>query len=122
MTQLKLSKIGKVVATVAYVALIIFLAWPTHTFNPINWLKIILIIALGAYKVWLRAVSIWDDSFISANVDHEYLWHYIVSFIAVVSTGIGLIGTATISGNDTITFTGLFYIIAVTCTCTAFLL
>lgn len=122
MTQLKLSKIGKAVATVAYITLIVFLAWPTHMDNPLNWLKIVLIIALLAYKSWLKAVSTWDDSFISADVDCEYFWHYVVSFIAVVSTGIGLIKAITISGTDIVTFTGLAYLIVGTCAGTFFLL
>lgn len=122
MTQLKLSKIGKVVVAVTYIALIVFLAWPTHMDNPLNWLKIVLIMALLAYKSWLKAVSTWDDSFISTDVDCEYFWHYIISFIAVVSTGIGLVKAITISGTDIVTFTGLAYLIVVTCLGTLFLL
>lgn len=122
MNELKLSKTGKVIATIAYIALIVFLAWPLHMDNPLNWLKIVLIIALLAYKSWLKAVSTWDDSFISANVDRNYLWHYVVSFIAVVSTEIGLIKALIISGTDIVTFTGLVYLIAVTCAGTLFLL
>lgn len=122
MNQLKLSKIGKAVVSIVYIALIVFLAWPTHMDNPLNWLKIVLIIALLAYKSWLEAVATWDDSFISTDVDCEYLWHYVVSFIAVVSTAIGLIEAIAISGTDIATFTALFYLIASACTGTFFLL
>ena len=122
MTQLKLSKIGKVVATVVYITIIVFLAWPTHMDNPLNWLKIVLILALLAYKLWLKDEATWDDSLISNDVDCEYFWHYVVSFIAVVSTGIGLIKAITISGTDIVTFTGLAYLIVGTCAGTFFLL
>lgn len=122
MTQLKLSKIGKVVATVVYITIIVFLAWPTHMDNPLNWFKIILIMALLAYKSWLKAEATWDDSFISTDIEYEYFWHYVVSFIAVVSTAIGLIEAIAISGTDIATFTALFYLLASACTGTFFLL
>ena len=70
MTQLKLSKIGKVVVAVTYIALIVF--WLGHyiTFNPINWLKIISIIAFIVCHI--KLLNEFDES---------YLFQYIVSFL-----------------------------------------
>lgn len=88
MNQLKLSKIGKVVATVAYIALIVFFAWPLHTFNPINWLKIISIITFIVCHI--KLLNEFDES---------YLFQYIVSFFVAVSVLFGLLGSFSTEPN-----------------------
>jgi len=104
MNQLKLSKIGKLIATIAYIALIIFLAWPLHTFNPINWLKIILIITLIVCHANLPGKC--DDN--------SYLFQYILSFFIMVSVLFGLLGSFSTKPNP-FSFVGLIYLVASFC-------
>ena len=105
MNELKLSKIGKVVATIAYIALIVFLAWPLHTFNPINWLKIILIITLIVCHI--KLLNEFDES---------YLFQYILSFFVTVGILFGLLGSFSTEPNP-FSFVGLIYLIASFCAC-----
>lgn len=110
MTQLKLSKIGKVVVAVTYIALIVFLARPLHTFNPINWLKIISIIAFIVCHI--KLLNEFDES---------YLFQYIVSFFVAVSVLFGLLGSFSTEPNP-FSFVGLMYLIASLCACVLSLL
>ena len=111
MNQLKLSKIGKLVATIAYIALIIFLAWPLHTFNPINWLKIILIITL----------IVCHANLLCKCDDNSYLFQYVLSFFIMVSILFGLLGSFSTKPNP-FSFAGLIYLMASLCACVLALL
>lgn len=110
MNELKLSKIGKVVASIAYIAIIVFLAWPLHTFNPINWLKIILIITLIVCHIKLLN-----------EFDNSYLFQYILSFFIMVSILFGLLGSFSTKPNP-FSFVGLIYLMASLCACVLSLL
>lgn len=115
MNQLKLSKIGKVVATVAYIALIVFLAWPTHMDNPLNWLKAILIIGVCACNAILQGKSVLDGEFISTDIDHDYLPHYLVSCLMTVGIVVGTLTSVYIFGSEDASFVGPVYLILGAC-------
>lgn len=79
MTEIKLSKIGKLIVAIVYIGLLTFLVWPFHMSNPLNWLKAILIIGVCACNAILQGKSALDGEFISTDIDCNYLLHYLVS-------------------------------------------
>ena len=115
MTQLKLSKIGKAVATVVYIGLLVFLVWPFHMGNPLNWLKAILIIGVCAYNAILQGKSALDGEFISTDIDCDYLLHYLVSCLMTVSIVVGTLASIYIFGSEDVSFVGLVYLILGMC-------
>lgn len=115
MNQLKLSKTGKLIATIVYISLIVFLAWPFHMGSPLNWLKVILIVGFLAYNAILHGKSVLDDKFISTNINDDYLPHYMLSSFMTISILIGTFVSIYISLNDIVSDIALLYLILSIC-------
>lgn len=111
MTEIKLSKIGKLIATIAYIGLLTFLVWPFHMGNPLNWLKAILIIGVCACNAILQGKSVLDGEFISTDIDRDYLWHYLVSCLMTAGIAVGTLTSVYIFGNEDASFVGLVYLV-----------
>lgn len=111
MTEIKLSKTGKLITTIAYIGLLVFLVWPFHMGNPLNWLKAILIIGVCACNAILQGKSVLDDEFISTDIEHGYLPHYLLSCLITASIAIGTLVSVYISGNEDASFVGVVYLI-----------
>lgn len=115
MTQLKLSKTGKLITTIVYIGLLVFLIWPFHMGNPLNWLKAILIIGVCACNAILQGKSVLDGEFISTDIEHDYLLHYLVSCLMTVSIVVGTLTSVYIFGNEDVSFVGFVYLILGLC-------
>lgn len=115
MTEIKLSKTGKLIATIAYIGLIVFLVWPFHMGSPLNWLKAILIIGVWACNAILQGKSVLDDEFFSIDIEPGYLRHYLVSWLMTISIFIGTCISLYISLNDDVSFVALIYLILGVC-------
>ena len=115
MTEIKLSKIGKLIATIIYIGLLVFLVWPFHMGNPLNWLKAILIIGVWACNAILLGKSVLDDEFFSIDIEPGYLRHYLVSWLMTISIFIGTCISLYISLNDDVSFVALIYLILGVC-------
>jgi hypothetical protein len=115
MTEIKLSKTGKLIATIAYIGLLTFLVWPFHISNPLNWLKAILIIGICACNAILQGKSVLDGEFISADIDRDYLLHYLVSGLMTISIVVGTLTSVYIFGNEDASFVGLVYLVLGLC-------
>ena len=115
MTEIKLSKIGKLIATIIYIGLLVFLIWPFHMGNPLNWLKAILIIGVCACNAILQGKSALDGEFISTDIDRNYLLHYLVSCLMTVSIVVGTLTSVYIFGSEAASFVGLVYLISGVC-------
>lgn len=115
MTEIKLSKIGKLITTIVYIGLLAFLVWPFNMGNPLNWLKAILIIGVCACNAILQGKSVLDGEFISTDIDRDYLWHYLVSCLMTAGIVIGTCLSIYISRNENVSFVGLVYLILGMC-------
>ena len=115
MTEIKLSKIGKLIATIVYIGLLTFLVWPFHMGNPLNWLKAILIIGVCACNAILQGKSVLDGEFISTDIDRDYLLHYLVSGLMTVSIVVGTLTSVYIFGSEDASLVGLVYLISGVC-------
>lgn len=115
MTEIKLSKTGKLIATIVYVGLLTFLVWPFYMSNPLNWLKAILIIGACACNAILQGKSTLDDEFFSTDIDRDYLPHYLVSGLMTVSIVVGTLTSVYIFGSEDASFVGLVYLISGAC-------
>ena len=115
MTEIKLSKIGKLITTIVYIGLIVFLVWPFHMGNPLNWLKAILIIGVCACNAILQGKSVLDGEFISTDIESGYLLHYLVSGLMTVSIVVGTLASVYIFGNEDASFVVLVYLILGLC-------
>ena len=115
MTEIKLSKIGKLIATIVYIGLLVFLVWPFHMSNPLNWLKAILIIGVCAYNAILQGKSVLDGEFISTDINRDYLPHYLVSWLMTTGIVVGTLTSVYIFGSEDASFVGLVYLISGVC-------
>lgn len=115
MTEIKLSKIGKLIATIIYIGLLVFLVWPFNMGNPLNWLKAILIIGVCACNAILQGKSALNGEFISTDIDRNYLLHYLVSCLMTVSIVVGTLTSVYIFGSEDASFVGLVYLISGVC-------
>lgn len=115
MTEIKLSKIGKLITTIVYIGLLTFLVWPFHMGNPLNWLKAILIIGVCACNAILQGKSVLDGEFISTDIDRDYLLHYLVSGLMTVSIVVGTLTSIYIFGSEDASLVGLVYLISGVC-------
>lgn len=115
MTEIKLSKIGKLIATIIYIGLLAFLIWPFNMGNPLNWLKAMLIIGACACNAILQGKSVLDGEFISTDIDRNYLPHYLVSCLMTAGIVIGTCLSIYISRNENVSFVGLVYLILGMC-------
>lgn len=115
MTEIKLSKIGKLITTIVYIGLLTFLVWPFHMGNPLNWLKAILIIGVCACNAILQGKSALDGEFISTDIDRNYLLHYLVSCLMTVNIVVGTLTSVYIFGSEDASFVGLVYLISGVC-------
>lgn len=115
MTEIKLSKIGKLIVAIVYISLLTFLVWPFHMSNPLNWLKAILIIGVCTYNAILQGKSALDGEFISTDIDCSYLLHYLVSCLMTVSIVVGTLTSVYIFGSEDASFVGLVYLISGVC-------
>lgn len=111
MTEIKLSKIGKLIAKIIYIGLLVFLVWPFHMGNPLNWLKAILIIGVCACNAILQGKSALDGEFMSTNIDRDYLLHYLVSGLMTVGIVVGTLTSVYIFGSEDASFVGLVYLV-----------
>lgn len=115
MTEIKLSKIGKLIVAIVYIGLLVFLVWPFHMGNPLNWLKAILIIGVCACNAILQGKSALNGEFISTDIDRNYLLHYLVSCLMTVSIVVGTLTSVYIFGSEDASFAGLVYLISGVC-------
>lgn len=115
MTEIKLSKIGKLIATIIYIGLLVFLVWPFNMGNPLNWLKAILIIGVCTCNAILQGKSALNGEFISTDIDRNYLLHYLVSCLMTVSIVVGTLTSVYIFGSEDASFVGLVYLISGVC-------
>lgn len=115
MTEIKLSKIGKLIATIIYIGLLAFLIWPFNMGNPLNWLKAILIIGVCACNAILQGKSVLDGKFISTDIEHGYLLHYLLSCLMTVSIVVGTLTNVYIFGNEDVSFVGPVYFVLGLC-------
>ena len=115
MTEIKLSKTGKLITTMIYISLLVFLVWPFHMSNPLNWLKAILIIGVCACNAILQGKSVLDGEFISTDIDRDYLQHYLVSGLMTISIVVGTLTSVYIFGNEDAFFVGLVYLVLGLC-------
>lgn len=115
MTEIKLSKIGKLIATIIYIGLLAFLIWPFHMGNPLNWLKAILIIGVCACNAILQGKSALNGEFISTDIDRNYLLHYLVSWLMTTGIVAGTLTSVYIFGSEDASFVGLVYLISGAC-------
>jgi hypothetical protein len=106
MTEIKLSKISKLIAAIVYIGLLVFLVWPFHMGNPLNWPKAILIIGVCACNAILQGKSALNGEFISTDIDRNYLLHYLVSCLMTVGI---------VVGSEDASFVGLVYLISGVC-------
>lgn len=111
MTEIKLSKIGKLIAKIIYIGLLVFLVWPFNMGNPLNWLKAILIIGVCACNAILQGKSALDGEFMSTNIDRDYLLHYLVSGLMTVGIVVGTLTSVYIFGSEDASFVGLVYLV-----------
>lgn len=115
MTEIKLSKIGKLIVAIVYIGLLVFLVWPFHMGNPLNWPKAILIIGVCACNAILQGKSALNGEFISTDIDRNYLLHYLVSCLMTVSIVVGTLTSVYIFGSEDASFVGLVYLISGVC-------
>ena len=115
MTKIKLSKIGKLIVAIVYIGLLVFLVWPFHMGNPLNWPKAILIIGVCACNAILQGKSALNGEFISTDIDRNYLLHYLVSCLMTVSIVVGTLTSVYIFGSEDASFVGLVYLISGVC-------
>lgn len=115
MTEIKLSKTGKLIVAIVYIGLLVFLVWPFHMGNPLNWPKAILIIGVCACNAILQGKSALDGEFISTDIDRNYLLHYLVSCLMTVSIVVGTLTSVYIFGSEDASFVGLVYLISGVC-------
>lgn len=115
MTEIKLSKIGKLIATIVYIGLLAFLVWPFHMGNPLNWLKAILIIGVCACNAILQGKSVLDGEFISTDIDRDYLLHYLLSGLMTTGIVIGTLTSVYLFGSEDASLVGLVYLILGAC-------
>lgn len=111
MTQIKLSKIDKLIVAIVYIGLLTFLVWPFHMSNPLNWLKAILIIGVCACNAILQGKSVLDGEFISTDIDRDYLPHYVVSWLMTTGIVAGTLTSVYIFGSEDASLVGLVYLI-----------
>lgn len=111
MTEIKLSKIGKLIAKIIYIGLLAFLIWPFHMGNPLNWLKAILIIGVCACNAILQGKSALDGEFMSTDIDRDYLLHYLVSGLMTVGIVVGTLTSVYIFGSEDASLVGLVYLV-----------
>lgn len=111
MTEIKLSKIGKLIATIIYIGLLAFLIWPFNMGNPLNWLKAILIIGVCACNAILQGKSALDGEFMSTDIDRDYLLHYLVSGLMTVGIVVGTLTSVYIFGSEDASLVGLVYLV-----------
>lgn len=90
MTEIELSKIGKLIATIIYIGLLAFLIWPFHMGNPLNWLKTILIIGVCACNAILQGKSALDGEFMSTD-NEVSITYFILLVLLQISAIISLV-------------------------------
>lgn len=111
MTEIKLSKTGKLIVAIIYIGLLAFLIWPFNMGNPLNWLKAILIIGVCACNAILQGKSALDGEFMSTDIDRDYLLHYLVSGLMTVSIVVGTLASVYIFGSEDASLVGLVYLV-----------